>query len=1052
MKTLRKGMILVLISAAVSTFSWSQTVDTVITGTITDNTGAVIPGAAVTVVNEGTQIAKATTTNATGSFTVNYLIPGTYDIHVKATGFANTVRTGIILQVNQQVKLTMKMTISSLQQVVQVQATQPLLQTQSASIGLVVGPTNTVNLPLNGRKFDDLAVLTPGVTTQDPDNHSSSTAGSSINAYGEQVTWGQTNVDGVSMVNNRHAYVNIFPSVDAVQEFDVLTGDYPAEYAGGAGSVVNIQLKSGTNQFHGDIFEFLRNPVLDARNYFRPAPLAKQVLKQNQFGGTVGGPILKDKAFFFLSYEGLRSVQDLPATAFVLTPAEINGDFSALLPNIQLVSPFTGQPYKDNQIPVDPVAQSMAQKYMPGPDLSVSTGNPNYAGEATGFESVNQYIVRLDDSINAKNQLALHFIYAFRNFPDSALDPNFTFTGTYPGYNVGLQWIHTFSPRLLNEFRAGTDLEHVKQLSTRAYTNFTPESIGINGFVMPNGQPWPPADQGFPIVSIAGFIPMGDGTAASNLDASGTYQMVDNVTWTRGRHTLIMGTDIRHAQDNATTDNDPYGALSFTGVETGYAAADFMLGIPSSIITPEGVPLTAARQWRDFAYVQDDWKVTSNLTANLGLQYALWVPPHDNLNTSRELDFFTNPPTIVNLPDPLWHITHKDFAPRVGFAYSLPRQFVVRAAYGISFYGGQFDNINILQLNPPADPSFTLVNGHVPSNPPTATIQYPVSPSLKAQTANVVSDPMHHNHPDLYLQTYNLTVSKQFWSNVLNVSYVGVKGTHEDTSNRYWNAGPPQPFGRPVVPNNIYPTFGIIRLVDYEGASIYNALDVQFEHRMSHGLDLTASYAWSHEMDNQGGDTNGPGAETQTHAKEWANGLTDIPNYLTLAFVWELPKIRGGMFAERALLNGWGFNSIFQAVSGSPLWITQAPDGENNGNSYQRPDLEPGQKIRLAHRTVSEWFNTGAFTEAIGHYGSTPRNPVGATGPFHDPLTLAVVRDFTMPFNEGQRLELRMEGYNILNHPQFGNPGTAAVSSSFGIVSSTTIDNREFQAVAKYYF
>ena len=231
------------------------------------------------------------------------------------------------------------------------------------------------------------------------------------------------------------------------------------------------------------------------------------------------------------------------------------------------------------------------------------------------------------------------------------------------------------------------------------------------------------------------------------------------------------------------------------------------------------MPLTLARQWRDAFYLQDNWKVTSNLTVNLGLRYDLWVPPHDNLDTSRTLDFSTSPPTVVNLRDPIWIISHKDFSPRVGFAYSLPHQFVVRSGYGVTFYGGQFDNINILQLNPPADPSFTLTNGTcgycTPSNPPTATIDNPVSPSITPANANVVSLPANDEHPDLYLQTWNLTLSKQFWSNVIDISYVGVKGTHQDTSSENYNTGPPQPASGNVNADRPYPTFGTIRLIDY---------------------------------------------------------------------------------------------------------------------------------------------------------------------------------------------------------------------------------------------
>lgn len=1025
----------------------AQTVDTAITGTVSDNSGAVIPGAIVVVSSPATGIIKRGITTSSGEYSISYLTPGTYDLKVSAKGFTTWQSAGIVLQLNQSAKVDVSMRAGGSEQTVEVQAAQPLLQTEDSSLGVVVGTQSAVNLPLNGRKFDDLAVLAPGIRVADPDNHSSSTDGSAITAYGDQVTWSQVNVDGVTMVNNRHAYVNVYPSVDAIQEFNVLTGNAEAEYGGSAGTITNIQLRSGSNAWHGDLFDFFRNTALDARNYFLVAPNPQQVLKQNQFGGTLGGPIIRDRSFFFFSYEGIRSIEQSAGTTDVLTPAEEGGDFSALLPGTQLISPFTGQPYPNNQIPVNSVAQQIARNYMPLPNTNLN--GQNYAYVTTGNESVNQYLARIDHKVNDRNQLVLHFIYAFRNFPDADPDPHFTYTGTYPIYNTGLQYVHTFSSNLVNELRLGADLEHVKQLSTLANTDFTAASIGIHGFTI-NGAPLPPPDEGFPILSISGLIGMGSATAASNLDDSRTYQAVDNVTWTRGAQTLIFGADIRHVQDNATTDNTPYGMMSFSGEETGDAGADYILGIPSTVITPEGVPLTAAREWRDAFYFQDNWKVTSNLTLNLGLRYDLFVPPHDNLDTSRTLDFSTSTPTIVPLPDPIWKISHKDFGPRMGFAYSLPHQVVLRGGYGISWFGGQFDNINILQLNPPADPSFTLSNGYVPGNPPTATIDHPVSPSLVAQNANVVSLPPNDEHPDLYLQTYNLTISKQFGSNVLDISYVGTKGTHQDTSDKNYNSGPPQSASGSVNADRRYPTFGNIRMLDFQGASRYNGLNVHFQHRLTHNLNFTTSYSWSHLLDNQGTDTNNGGSYTQVPgSKEWASGLTDQRNNLTVAFVWQIPKFQGGNAPTRALVNGWGVNGIIQYFSGNPLWITQAADGENNGNQNQRPDLVPGQHITLGHRTLSEWFNTTAFTEAVGHYGSAPRNPLSGTA--NEPVTLAVERVFPLP-SEKASLDFRAEAFNAFNHPQFSSPGTVQGSSNFGQITSTNSDNRDLQLVLKLVF
>jgi outer membrane receptor protein involved in Fe transport len=300
-------------------------------------------------------------------------------------------------------------------------------------------------------------------------------------------------------------------------------------------------------------------------------------------------------------------------------------------------------------------------------------------------------------------------------------------------HNAALQYLHIFSPTLVNEVRAGVNMEHVKQLSVRTGTGFTIESLGINGFLVggPNGRPLTSNEEGFPLLTISGFLGMGDSRAASNLDYSRTFMFADNVTLTKGKRTLLFGADIRKVAGNATTNNTPFGQQSFTGDETGYAPADFILGVPRTSITPEGVPITAARQWRTAEYFQDTFRLNDKLTLNLGIRYEIYAPPVDTNNVSRTLDFSQTPPVLTPAPglrlNNIWAITHKDIAPRVGFAYSATPATVIRGGYGITYYGGQFDNINILQLNPPTAGSLTITNPNTgPTAPPVATIQTPV--------------------------------------------------------------------------------------------------------------------------------------------------------------------------------------------------------------------------------------------------------------------------------------------------------------------------------------
>ena len=403
------------------------------------------------------------------------------------------------------------------------------------------------------------------------------------------------------------------------------------------------------------------------------------------------------------------------------------------------------------------------------------SGGANYSGVSIGDQANNQYIGRVDHKFNDKNSIFIHYIYGYRGFPFTDTNPNFRYTGTYPMYNAALQYIHVFSPALVNEARAGVNLEHVKQLSIRTGTGFTIESLGINGFLVggPNGRPLTPNEEGFPLLSISGFLGIGDSRAASNLDYSRTFMFADNVTWTKGKHTLLFGADIRKVAGNATTNNTPFGQQSFTGDMTGYAPADYMLGIPRTSVTPEGVPISSIRQWRTAEYAQDNWRLNDRLTLNLGVRYEIYGVPVDLNNVSRTLDFNQNPIQLVPAPgqrlNDVWSITYKDIAPRLGFAWSFHPTTIVRGGYGITYYGGQFDNLNIMQLNPPTAGSLTITNPLCSTTvncttPPVATIQTPVPASLYPNPPffNVVTMPADRRRPDLQVQTWNLTVEQQF--------------------------------------------------------------------------------------------------------------------------------------------------------------------------------------------------------------------------------------------------------------------------------------------------
>lgn len=1033
----------------------AQTVDTALLGTVKDSAGAVIPQASVTITHPSTGLTRTVTTGPEGTYEVRYLVPGEYTVEAQASGFRAERRAGIAIQIGQQARIDFSLEVGTVQQTLEVQGVAPLLQTENATIASVVGQERIENMPLNGRKFNDLAVLTPGIMLYAPDLHSSSTDGAEIGGNGGRLIWGQVNVDGVTMVNNRHNYVNLFPSLDAIQEFKVQTGDYSAEYGGNAGTNVNIQIKSGTNQYHGDAFEFLRNTALDARNYFLPSPIPQNILKQNQFGGTFGGPIVRDKTFFFASYEGIRSISEAPSTAIVLTPLQRAGNFSA--DGTTVIDPTTGQPFPNNIIPtsrLDKVSTNIINQYMPLPNTS---GVVNYAGASIGDLTVHQGIIRVDQYFSQRDQFFAHYIYGHRSFPDTDLNPNFHFRGDYPIHNFQAQYIHTFSPNLLNEFRAGFDLENVSQLSTRTNTDFTIESLGINGLLVggPNGRPLRKNEEGFPLMNISGYMGIGDDLAASNLDNSRTYQFVDNLTWVRGTHTLKFGGDIRKLYDDATTNNWPFGSLSFTGDLSGDPAADFMLGFPRTTLTPEGVPITKARQWRYAFYAQDDWKITPRLTVNLGLRYDLFAVPKDVNGVTRTLCFSaTAPPVFCPTPiaviDHLWKVSHRNFSPRIGFAYSPTGNVVVRGGYGMFYFGGQFDNLNILQLNPPTAGSLTVIN---PTRNPVATIENPVPASLYPTNPiyNAVTLPPDGKHPNTYVQDWNLQVSKQFGANMVEVGYVGSKGTHVDTSLKNYNQ--PLPGPGDIQSRRPYPEFARIRMQDYSSNTNYHSLQARFERRFSKGLSFTAAYTFSHLIDDSGTTTNDGGCLCQNpfnrHA-ERASGLLDQRHAVVLGYVWELPFAKNLKGPVGFVAGGWSFEGIVTFASGNPFDVLESFDSQNNDGLWERPNLVPGQKLTVPNRGPALWFNPNAFAPSTYVYGNSPRDPL--VGPGTSSFNLSLIKSFRMPYSEHHTLQFRTEFFNAFNKPQFANPDANLGDGAFGQVTSTKIDNREIQLALKYRF
>jgi outer membrane receptor protein involved in Fe transport len=470
-----------------------------------------------------------------------------------------------------------------------------------------------------------------------------------------------------------------------------------------------------------------------------------------------------------------------------------------------------------------------------------------------------------------------------------------------------------------------------------------------------------------------------------------------------------------------------------------------MLGFPRTTLSPEGVPISAIRQWRYGLYFQDDWKVTTNFTLNLGLRYDLPGQPHEINGVTRTLRFDLDPKGPVLWPEPgktadIYFGEYRYFSPRFGFAYRLPKHAVIRGGYGIFYSVSQFDNMNILQLNPSLNPIATIQN-------PIPAELYPTNPIF-----NVVSVPQDRKRRNAYMQNFNLQLSKELTKNdFLEVGWVGTKGTHVDTSLNNFNQ--PEPGAGDIQARRPYNVYARIRMIAPDSNTIYQSLQSRFEHRFSQGLSLTAAYTWSKTIDDAAETINAGGCVCQSPRSrgkaERAASLYDQRHRFVLSYVWEIPFAKSWKGAQGLILGGWSIGGIATLASGRPFNVTQSGDTWNNDALWPRPNAVQGVSPRLEERTADAWFNTSAFTRSTT-YGTAPRNPV--VGPGLHTLDLSFSKAFRMPFKEEHALLLRAEMFNVSNTPQLSNPGSTLGTGTFGRVTGTAADNRQIQFALKYTF
>jgi outer membrane receptor protein involved in Fe transport len=1006
-------------------------------------------GVAITAVNIGTQDTYTTTTNSDGDYTIEFVKVGTYRIVAKHPGFETFTKDGVTVDYNQTVRTDFSLPVGQVSQNIEVTATTPPMATDDASVREVIAQQAVNDLPLNGRDPLQLATTTPGVL---PGQKAANGVppGEDFIGAGTREIQNSISLDGIAIMNNLITTVPYHPSPDAIQEVEVQTGTYSAQYGAYLGLHMNLISKSGTNQIHGAAYEFFRNDVLDARNFFLSPTARKAPLRQNQFGFEVGGPVWipklyngRDKTFFMVDYEGLRLVKDVTSLDTVLTPAMRQGNFSQYPTQLKAVN---GQAFPGNMIPpalLSPQAQRALQ-YMPLPNLPGITNN--LSASYPNNDRYNQTIDRIDQNIG--NNIRLFYRYAWNN--EQIL------TGATSVYNETVlpvstrNWVfgytQTLSANMVNDFRVGR-----QHLVTNAlnywYANNQANagtSLGIPGFTGDTSF----NDPGIPVFSDTGFMSLGNsGTNWFQFDT--TWQGTDSFTWTRGAHTLIFGAELRKLITSRSAVNNPDGIFSFTGAFTGYAQADFILGLPLNDTTPGPEIRNQVAEWRDGFFVVDNWHATKKLTLNLGLRYELPTVPYTVngyatiLNPQQTALIPQNPPVPgfeLILPN------HKDFAPRVGLAYRLTDKTVFRAGYGIYYNPNQTNTFTFLSTNPPFSAvttcSSTSSSPLISLNAPT-----PASACGTASIFNVVSPNPHL--PTEYMNQWSADIERGLWANAaLDVSYLGSHSTHLDRS--FYDNTPLVPGPGTVASRRPNKLFGDIRIIQNDEEANYNGLSIILRQRLTRGFSMLASYTWSHDLDVTT-DSNGGGAPMNPynwHA-DYANSNWDVRHRFVAWFDYALPFFISSPHAFlRETIGGWQTNAIVDLQTGFPFNVVQSGDPANTGRSNERPNLVGTPSANCGDGHLTGCINAAAFQAVTFAYGNAGRNLLYGPGLYN--VDFSAFKNF--PIAERAKLQFRSEFFNLFNTPAFNNPSATLGTTSFGSITSTKHDNRVIQFALKLSF
>lgn len=1101
-KSVRCAFVVYALTLAVVVNAYGQEPRAALLGTVSDQNRAAIAGATVAVTSQATGIKSSAVTDDNGQYRIALLPAGSYIVTIQAANFATEEQPDFVLRVGEERRADVMLRIGRAVETVVIEA--PITDSASSTLATVVTQERVRNLPLNGRQLQELALTAPGVTAAggfrsnafNQFGLATSTDGNAgaFNVNGAPSRANGFFLDGVDINVPEQGVIAFPPLVEAVREFQIQTSLFNAEYGRFSGSIINIVTRSGTNEWHGSAYEFFRNDALDANDFFNNAnSLPRTVLKQNQFGATIGGPLKRSRAFIFGNYEGNRVRQgtgpfanNVPSAAqragtldyTGFSDANNNGRYDQGEPTAPATLDLTSR--------VVPIAGHILAGFIPLPNASIA--GANYIASGTQRMDEDAFTVRSDNQLTERDVFTARYLYdnqrqfyPFDIFFVSASLPAFPFPNPEVRQSVALSHAHTFGPRVINEFRFGLNRQINPIISG---TTIDPASIGL-----PNGVPQNEFGRGLPVIRVTGFGGAGGQPLTDNLGASTTartlFQFIDNVLVTRGRHNLKFGGEIRRAQVNSSAYRPLRGSLNFNGSRNNFinpgvpgnaaaaALADFLLGLPAQATISSANPTRGFRTTAFSLYLQDEWLVTNRLSLNLGLRYEIDTPLTEVNGLLANLIPGQGNYVVGSVQLPRLHqLDDNNFAPRAGFAYRLTEdgRTTVRGGAGIYYDNGVFqDRFSTARTNAPF--AITAIDNNPAAFPADGSPAVTFTRLLGSGQATSAAA-IDINYRTSYAVQYNLNLQREILGNLLwEIAYVGRRGLNASrpvninqivavNSSAAIVSGLPvgsRPFNDPGVPAQARFSNDIIQQ-QFNGQSTYNSLQLRVERRLTNGTSFLASYTFAKSIDDVSGI--GTGADDRAQDSydlraQRAVSNFDVPHRFVFSATVALPFGNGKRFLNNAgsvisaLISDWQTSSITTWQSGQPFTVTIGSFDPVTGISNRRPDQISDPRANVP---AGFGFNPAAFVAPLpGRLGTVGRNTLRGDNYYN--TDFAVQRQVSLsPLGDAGNLQFRAEFFNIWNNANFNFPVSTLSSNAFGRFVNNATAPRIIQFAVKIGF